>query len=89
MRWASFETVGHSSKNLVPSQETLRLLWCPNLVTGLSPSSEILLVKSLTDFELQLHALQSTQQMLDRGAARVRSKDFYCCFVSIFNSIEQ
>ena len=31
-----FETIGHSLKNLSPSQKTLRPPWCPKLVTGLS-----------------------------------------------------
>jgi len=30
-----FETIGHSSKNSVPSKKTLRPSWCPKLVTGL------------------------------------------------------
>jgi len=33
--WLYFETIGHSSKNLSPSQKTLRPSRCPKLVTGL------------------------------------------------------
>jgi len=29
------KTIGHSLKNLGPSQKTLRHPWCPKLVTGL------------------------------------------------------
>jgi len=29
------KTIGHSLKNLGPSQKTLRPTWCPKLVTGL------------------------------------------------------
>jgi len=28
--WIYFETIGHSSKILGPSQKTLRPSWCPN-----------------------------------------------------------
>jgi len=35
MCWTHFKTIGHSSKNLGPSQKTLRPSWCPKLVTGL------------------------------------------------------
>jgi len=35
MCWISFEAIGHSSKNLGPSQKTLRPAWCPKLVTTL------------------------------------------------------
>jgi len=35
MCWTWFETIGHSSKNLGPSQKTLRPCWCLKLVTGL------------------------------------------------------
>jgi len=35
MCWTSLETIGHSSKNLGPSQKPLRPSWCPKLVTGL------------------------------------------------------
>ena len=35
MCWTSLKTIGHSSKNLDPSQKTLRPSWCPKLVTGL------------------------------------------------------
>jgi len=33
--WAQLQTIGHSLKNLGPSQKTLRHPWCPKLVTGL------------------------------------------------------
>jgi len=33
--WAKLKTVGHSLKNLGPSQKTLRPTWCSKLVTGL------------------------------------------------------
>jgi len=32
---ALLKTIGHSLKNLGPSQKTLRHPWCPKLVTGL------------------------------------------------------
>jgi len=35
MCWTSFQTIGHSLKNLAPSQKTLRPSRCPKLVTGL------------------------------------------------------
>jgi len=35
MCWTKFKTIGHSSKNLSPSQKTLRPTWCPKLVTEL------------------------------------------------------
>ena len=35
MCWLSFETTGHSSKQLGPSQTNLRPSWCLKLVTGL------------------------------------------------------
>jgi len=38
MCWTWFKTIGHSSKNLGPSQKTLRPSWCPKLVTGLAVS---------------------------------------------------
>ena len=34
--WTSFWTIGNSSKILGPSQKSLRLSWCPKLVTGLT-----------------------------------------------------
>jgi len=33
--WTWFKSIGHSSKNLGPSQKTLRPSWCPKLVTSL------------------------------------------------------
>jgi len=30
------KTIGHSLKNLVPSQKTLRHPWCSKMVTGLA-----------------------------------------------------
>ena len=35
MCWTQFKTIGHSLKNLGPSQKTLRPTWCPKLVVGL------------------------------------------------------
>jgi len=35
MSWTKFKSIGHSAKNLSPSQKTLRPPWCPKLVTGL------------------------------------------------------
>jgi len=35
MCWTWFNTIGHSSKNLGPSQKTLRPSWGPKVVTGL------------------------------------------------------
>ena len=34
-----WKSVGYSLKNLVPSQKSLRLPWCPKLVTGLITST--------------------------------------------------
>jgi len=39
MCWTYFETVGHSLKNLGPSQKTLRSPYCPKLVTCLVASA--------------------------------------------------
>jgi len=33
--------VGHSLKNLVPTQKTLHPAWCPKLVTGLFSTIDI------------------------------------------------
>jgi len=35
MCWTSFKTIGHSSKNLAPSQKTLCPSWYPKLVMSL------------------------------------------------------
>jgi len=35
MFWTKFKFIGHSVKNLSPSQKTLRPPWCPKLVMGL------------------------------------------------------
>ena len=35
MCWTQFKNIGHSSKNLGPSQKTFRPSWCPKLVAGL------------------------------------------------------
>jgi len=35
MCWTHFKTIGHSLKNLSPSQKILRHPWYPKLVTGL------------------------------------------------------
>jgi len=35
MCWTQFKTIGHSLKNLGPSQTTLHPSWCPKLVAGL------------------------------------------------------
>jgi len=35
MFWAWFKTIGYGLKYLGSSQKTLRLTWCPKLVTGL------------------------------------------------------
>jgi len=44
MCWTSFKTIGHSSKNVGPSQNTLRPSWCPKLVTGLVLSTKLYLL---------------------------------------------
>jgi len=36
MFWTKFKFIGHSVKNVTPSQKTLRPPWRPKLVTGLS-----------------------------------------------------
>jgi len=38
MCWTQFKIIGHSLTILGPSQKTLRLYWCPKLVTGLLDS---------------------------------------------------
>jgi len=42
MCWTYFETIGHSLKNLSPSQKNLRPSWCLKLVTGLLLNADIL-----------------------------------------------
>jgi len=42
MCWTLFKTIGHSSKNLGPSQKCLCPSWCHKLVTGLKQSRKIL-----------------------------------------------
>jgi len=37
MSWVKFESIGHSSRNMGPSQKILRPSWCSKLVTGLVP----------------------------------------------------
>jgi len=36
MKKFSLKCVGHSLKNLIPFQKTLRPTWCPKMVTGLA-----------------------------------------------------
>jgi len=46
MCWTWFKSIGHNSKNLGPSQKTLRPSWCPKLVTGLVLNKYVLWVWS-------------------------------------------
>jgi len=75
MCWTLFESIGHSLKNLSPSQKTLRHPWCPNLlVTGLRVPVIVCVLKPLRTHTMWLIAggnlfsgsFQSQQKVLKK-----------------------
>ena len=83
MCWTSFETIGHSSKNLGPSQKTFRPSWCPKLVTGLYlPASQMSWVGTLgtnLDYLAQIGPSVITMEVFPRNESDgTRFFKFHC-----------